>query len=40
MPPQGYMPNVPMDPSQALAYSNYVQRNNQYAMPQHSGHQA
>ncbi|CAK7232217.1 transcription factor of the MADS box [Sporothrix curviconia] len=39
MPPQGYMPNVSMDPNQALAYSNYVQRNNQYAMPQHSGHQ-
>ncbi|KAL1895068.1 transcription factor of the MADS box [Sporothrix stenoceras] len=35
----GYMPNVSMDPNQALAYSNYVQRNNQYAMPQHSGHQ-
>ncbi|CAK7206276.1 transcription factor of the MADS box [Sporothrix eucalyptigena] len=37
--PPGYMPNVSMDPNQALAYSNYVQRNNQYAMPQHSGHQ-
>lgn len=35
----GYMPNVSMDPNQALAYSNYVQRSNQYAMPQHSGHQ-
>ncbi|OAA64369.1 mads box transcription factor mcm1 [Niveomyces insectorum RCEF 264] len=38
--PPGYIPNVPqMDPNQALAYTNYVQRNNQYAMPQHSGHQ-
>ncbi|EFW99228.1 mads box transcription factor mcm1 [Grosmannia clavigera kw1407] len=35
-----YIPSVPMDPNQALAYSNYVQRNNQYAMPQHSGHQS
>lgn len=36
----GYIPSVPMDPNQALAYSNYVQRNNQYALPQHSGHQS
>ncbi|CAK7274367.1 transcription factor of the MADS box [Sporothrix epigloea] len=40
MAPQGYIPNVPMDPNQALAYGNYVQRNPQYTMPQHSGHQA
>ncbi|EPE08141.1 mads box protein [Ophiostoma piceae UAMH 11346] len=38
--PPSYMPNVPMDPqAQALAYSNYVQRNNQYMAP-HSGHQS
>ncbi|ERT00299.1 MADS-box transcription factor, other eukaryote [Sporothrix schenckii 1099-18] len=36
----GYMPNVSMDPNQALAYGNYVQRNNQYALPQHSAHQS
>lgn len=28
MPPGGYMPpNMPMDPQQAMAYQNYVQRN-------------
>lgn len=45
MPPQnphmsgyGMPPNVPMDPQQALAYSNYVQqRGAQYAMPPQSG---
>lgn len=38
--PPSYMPNVAMDPqAQALAYSNYVQRNNQYMAP-HSGHQS
>lgn len=25
----GYMPNMPMDPQQALAYQNYVQQRNQ-----------
>ena len=45
MPP--YMPNVQMDPQQALAYQNYVQqRGNQYgmppqsSMPQHASHQS
>ncbi|RYP15753.1 hypothetical protein DL767_010288 [Monosporascus sp. MG133] len=45
--PPSYMPNVPMDPQQALAYQNYVQqRGNQYAMPpqssmpQHASHQS
>lgn len=43
----GYgMPNVGMDPQQALAYSNYVQqqRGGQYMPPsglqQHTGHQS
>ncbi|KAH9888694.1 SRF-type transcription factor [Xylariomycetidae sp. FL2044] len=31
------MPNVPMDPQQALAYQNYVQRGAPYAMPPQSG---
>lgn len=36
--PPNYMANVPMDPSQALAYSGYVQqRGAQYAMPPQSG---
>ncbi|KAI0125221.1 SRF-type transcription factor [Xylariales sp. AK1849] len=44
--PGGYMPNVPMDPQQAMAYQSYVQqRGAQYAMPpqggmQHSSHQS
>lgn len=44
--PPGYMPNVgPIDPSSALAYSSYVQRGGQYAMPpsgmpQHAQHQS
>jgi len=40
--PPNYMPNVAMDPQQALAYSNYVQSRGaaQYAMPQHSSHQS
>ncbi|KAK3196313.1 transcription factor of the MADS box [Lecanicillium sp. MT-2017a] len=34
--PGNYMPNMPMDPQQALAYQNYVQRNQGYGsgMPQ------
>ncbi|KAK8140574.1 MADS box protein [Apiospora sp. TS-2023a] len=37
-PPQYGMPNVPIDPQQALAYSSYVQqRGAQYAMPPQSG---
>ncbi|ORY67272.1 uncharacterized protein BCR38DRAFT_153906 [Pseudomassariella vexata] len=36
--PPNYMPSVPMDPQQALAYQNYVQqRGAQYAMPPQSG---
>ncbi|KAI1504882.1 SRF-type transcription factor [Biscogniauxia marginata] len=37
--PPNYMPNVPMDPQQALAYQNYVQQRGapQYAMPPQSG---
>ncbi len=41
-----YMPNVAIDPTQALAYGNYVQqRPAAYAMqqgglPQHTGHQS
>ncbi|GJC97154.1 SRF-type transcription factor [Colletotrichum higginsianum] len=37
--PPNYMPNVGMDPSQALAYQNYVQqqRGGGYAMPPQSG---
>ncbi|KAK3310278.1 SRF-type transcription factor (DNA-binding and dimerization domain)-domain-containing protein [Chaetomium strumarium] len=44
--PPSYMPNVGMDPQQALAYSSYVQqsRPNQYMPPaslqQHAGHQS
>lgn len=43
--PPGYMPNVPIDPQSALAYSGYVQRGGQYAMPpsgmpQHAQHQS
>ncbi|EGS22811.1 uncharacterized protein CTHT_0012860 [Thermochaetoides thermophila DSM 1495] len=45
--PPSYMPNVGMDPQQALAYSNYVQqqqRGSQYMPPsslqQHAGHQS
>lgn len=45
--PGGYMPGVPMDPQQAMAYQNYVQqRGPQYAMPpqqgmpQHTSHQS
>ncbi|KAJ9155475.1 SRF-type transcription factor [Pleurostoma richardsiae] len=44
--PPNYMSNVPMDPSQALAYQNYVQqRGPQYGMPQsglpqHTSHQS
>ncbi|KAJ4298569.1 transcription factor of the MADS box [Collariella sp. IMI 366227] len=45
--PPSYMPNVGMDPQQALAYSNYVQqqqRGGQYMPPsglqQHTGHQS
>ncbi|KAI1854262.1 hypothetical protein JX265_000671 [Neoarthrinium moseri] len=45
--PGGYMPNVPMDPQQAMAYQSYVQqRGAQYAMPpqqgmpQHTSHQS
>ncbi|KAK8114109.1 MADS box protein [Apiospora kogelbergensis] len=38
MPPGYGMPNVPIDPNQALAYSGYVQqRGPQYAMPPQSG---
>ncbi|KAL2261700.1 hypothetical protein VTK26DRAFT_3600 [Humicola hyalothermophila] len=47
LPPSYGMPNVGMDPQQALAYSNYVQqqqRGNQYMPPsslqQHAGHQS
>ncbi|GAB0135330.1 hypothetical protein EsDP_00003672 [Epichloe bromicola] len=29
MPPGGYMPNMPMEAQQALAYQNYVQQRNQ-----------
>ncbi|KAK9423544.1 putative SRF-type transcription factor [Seiridium cardinale] len=36
--PGGYMPNVPMDPQQAMAYQSYVQqRGAQYAMPPQQG---
>jgi pheromone receptor transcription factor len=37
--PPNYMPNMPMDPSQALAYSNYVQRSQGYGagMPPQQG---
>ena len=44
--PQSYMPNVAMDPSQALAYSNYVQQQGraqympQGGLPQHTSHQS
>ncbi len=44
--PHSYMPNVAMDPAQALAYTNYVQqRPTAYAlpqggMPQHTNHQS
>lgn len=44
--PPPYMPNVTMDPQQALAYSNYVQqqRGAQYmpqsGLPQHTSHQS
>ncbi|KAK0729772.1 SRF-type transcription factor (DNA-binding and dimerization domain)-domain-containing protein [Lasiosphaeris hirsuta] len=44
--PPNYMPNVGMDPSQALAYTSYVQqqRSGQYmpqsGLQQHSGHQS
>jgi len=45
--PPGYMPNVGMDPQQALAYSSYVQqqqRGGQYipqsSLQQHAGHQS
>ena len=40
--PAGYgMPSVPMDPTQAMAYQNYVQqRGGGYAMPSHSSHQS
>jgi pheromone receptor transcription factor len=46
--PPNYMPNVGLDPSQALAYQNYVQRGGaaqygmppQSGMPQHTGHQS
>lgn len=37
--PGNYMPNMPMDPQQALAYQNYVQRNQGYGsgMPPQAG---
>ncbi|PHH63539.1 hypothetical protein CDD81_5726 [Ophiocordyceps australis] len=47
--PPSYMPNLPMDPQQALAYSNYMQQRNsgypsgmppQPGMPPSSHHQA
>lgn len=46
--PGNYMPNMPMDAQQALAYQNYVQRNQGYAsgippqpgMPPNSHHQS
>ncbi|KAK3938414.1 SRF-type transcription factor (DNA-binding and dimerization domain)-domain-containing protein [Diplogelasinospora grovesii] len=42
--PPGYMPNVGIDPQQAMAYNNYVQRGGQYMAPsslqQHAGHQS
>jgi pheromone receptor transcription factor len=46
--PPNYMPNVGIDPSQALAYQSYVQRGGaaqygmppQSGMPQHTGHQS
>jgi len=45
--PQSYMPNVAMDPQQALAYSSYMQQQRgagyavpQSGLPQHSSHQS
>ncbi|KAI0003911.1 SRF-type transcription factor [Xylariaceae sp. FL0662B] len=45
--PPNYMPNVPMDPQQALAYQSYVQQRGagyamppQSGMPQHTSHQS
>ncbi|KAK0655957.1 SRF-type transcription factor (DNA-binding and dimerization domain)-domain-containing protein [Cercophora newfieldiana] len=43
--PPGYMPNVGMDPQQALAYTSYVQQRGGQYMPQsslqqHAGHQS
>ncbi|KJZ79395.1 hypothetical protein HIM_01546 [Hirsutella minnesotensis 3608] len=37
--PPNYMPNMPMDPNQAMAYQNYVQRNQGYpsGMPPQAG---
>lgn len=37
--PGSYMPNMPMDPQQALAYQGYMQRNQGYSsgMPQQPG---
>lgn len=46
--PGNYMPNMPMDPQQALAYQSYVQRNQGYGsgippqpgMPPNNHHQS